>query len=462
MAKRRSWLRRLLLLLVAGLLTLLVVAGTVPNPFPAIWDWINRERPITTGMEWQDRVGGRPSGAHLLDGGMVLNAGRKAQIWDHHSGRMVTQWTAGWVTVAGSGSDAVVVAGEMLSRGYELRDPDTGAVVGRNEDARAVWGFADARLDLWCDGPRTCELRRYRPGSEQPLWTAALPGSGSGLIGPDPELTGTRVEAPTPLEPELLGRSPLPRLLGIPLGGDRLAVVETDSGRVLSTHEAGGDEALMVVGDRVISSVVTRREGVCIPSVTAYDAATGARVWGPEPYNLRMITGGGCEQRERPAGSGAALVAVGPRGNDLVVDANDGRVLWRGESQERVQAVNEEVAVIRAADPTVRYAVTLGGDGTPRWEHQVDEDAEVVLSGCGAVVADQDPDQVRVWDPDTERELISVTTSARVLACDPGGLVLASGRSLGFIWFPHAEPGPGGSGAPEAAGGPTAPPFDPK
>jgi hypothetical protein len=437
MAKR--WLRRLSWLLAVGMFSLLVYAGIVPNPLPAIWDWINRERPIAAGMEWQHRVGGRPSTAAAVGDMVVLDAGRQAQIRDRRSGDPVVEgWTADWLTVAGSGPDAVAITGRMLDRGYEVRDPVTGAVIHEDEDARAVWGFRDARLDLRCDGPRSCELRGYRPTGMQPLWSAALPGAGSGLVGPDPELAGAEVGVPSPIDAAVAGPPRLPRLLGIPLDRDRIAVVRTGTGEVLSRMDAGGDEMVLVAGGRVIRSVATRQDGICRLAVTGHDAATGVPVWGPEPYHLRTVTGGGCEQRHRPVGAGAALVAVGPEGNELVIDANDGRVLWSGGTDERVQALTEDLAVVRAADPTVRYGVVLGGDGTPIWERTVEEEAEVLLADCGAVVADRDPNQVHVWDPGSGQDVVSVLTSARVLSCAPDGLVLAQGRSIGFLLFPGA------------------------
>lgn len=433
----KRWLRRLVWLLAAGLASLLVYAGIVPNPLPPLWDWINRERPIAAGLDWQERLDGRPSNAVPVGDRLVLAAAGEAQLWERRTGAPVLEgWDADWLTVAGSGSDAVVITGRMFSRGYQVRDPVTGAVVHEDPDARAVWGFRDARLDLRCNGARSCELRAYRPGGMQPLWTAALPGAGSGLTGPEPELAGAAVAVPAPVEEAAAGPPPLPRLLGVPLDRDRIAVVRTGTGEVLSRVEVGGDERVLVAGGRVIRSVVTRQDGVCRLSVTGYDPVTGSAVWGPEPYNLRTVTGGGCEQRNRPVGSGAALVAVGPEGHELVIDANDGRVLWSGGADEQVQALSEDLAVVRGADPTVRYGVVLGGDGTPQWERTVDEDAGVLLAGCGAVVADRDPNQVHVWDPRNGNDVVSVLTSARVLSCAPDGLILTDGRELGFLAFP--------------------------
>jgi outer membrane protein assembly factor BamB len=443
MAKGRGWRNRLLLLLAVSTFTLLIVAGIMPNPFPPIWDWINRERPIAAEVDWQERLGARLSAAGVAGSAVVADAGRKVAAFDRVTGEEILEWTADWLTVAGIDGDAVVITGETLSRGYEVRDPATGVTVHADEDARAVWGFRQARLDLRCDGARSCELRGYRPDSAVPLWTTDLPGAGSSLVGADPDLTTANIRVPARVHKRVSAPGDLPLLLGVPIDRNRVALVHSGTGELLRVIDAERDELIMVVGDRVLRSVAIRRDGVCQVSVTGYDAFTGNVVWGPRPYNLRTITGGGCEQDYAAVAAGAALIAVDPEGSEFVIDAGDGRVLWRGEPDERVQGLTEDMAVIKAADPAVRYAVRLGPDQTPRWQQRVDPDAEVMIVDCGIVVADREPNRLRVWDPSDGTERISVRTSARMLACAPDGLVLASGRSIGFVPFdgPRSDPG---------------------
>jgi len=110
-----------------------------------------------------------------------------------------------------------------------------------------------------------------------------------------------------------------------------------------------------------------------------------------------------------------------------------------------VEDLSPELAVIRAADRTTRYAVRLGGDGAREWERVADPDAGVALAGCGVVVADREPSRVYVWDPATGQPRLSLATSARVLACAPDGVLLADRRSIGFAQFPDA-PAPPGTG----------------
>jgi outer membrane protein assembly factor BamB len=443
MAKGRAWRNRLLLLLAVSTFTLLIVADIMPNPFPPMWDWINRERPIAAEVDWQERLGGRPSAAGVPGSTVVADAGRRAAAFDRATGEEILDWTADWLTVAGTDGNAVVITGETLSRGYQVRDPATGTPILEDEDARAVWGFRQVRIDLRCDGARSCELRAYRPDSPVPLWATDLPGAGSGLVGADPDLTTASVRMPARVHERVGAPEDLPLVLGVPIDRQRVAIVHSGTGELLAVHDAGRDELIMVVGDRVLRSVAIRRDGVCQVSVIGHDAFTGNVVWGPHPYNLRTITGGGCEQQYAAVAAGAALIAVDPEGKELILDAGDGRVLWRGEPDERVQGLTEDMAVIKAADPAIRYAVLLGRDRTPRWTQRVDPNAEVVIVDCGIVVADREPNRLRVWDPVNGEERLSVRTSARMLACAPDGLVLASGRSLGFVPFggPRSDPG---------------------
>src|SRR5690606_26871595 len=77
----------------------------------------------------------------------------------------------------------------------------------------------------------------------------------------------------------------LPRLVGVPLDRDRLAVVHTGTGEVLTEVEAGSGEIVVVMGERVLRSVVTRQDGICRPEVTAYDPANGEPAWGAGPVH---------------------------------------------------------------------------------------------------------------------------------------------------------------------------------
>jgi hypothetical protein len=448
MAKgRTAWRNRLLFLLAVTLYALLLAADIVPNPFPGMWEWLARDRPLAPDLAWQERLGARPAAAGAAGDAVAVAAGDRTEFRDRDTGNLIAPvgdetWRADWLVVAGDGDDAVVVLGRDGSDGYEVRDPD-GRLLGEDEDAVAAWGYRDAWLDLRCDSQRACQLRSYELGGTDPAWLLDLPGRREGLRGANPPLAGPRTPDPNRIHPGAIGPEATPPLLGFPVnrgGDDAVVVVDTASGRVLQELPVGSGERIVVAGNRVVRSTMARHGGVCVSQVTGHDPVTGNPVWGPLPYHLWNTDGVGCEQRVAPLGAGPTLTAVGTDGRPLVIDSYDGRILWTGELDERVEDLSADRAVIRAADGTTRFAVRFGDDDR-LWERIAHEDAGIVLADCGVVVADRDPNRVYVWDPVTGENRLSIATSARVLACAPDGVLIADGRSIGFARF-EAGPAP--------------------
>jgi PQQ-like domain len=451
------------LLLAIAFYAVLLAANIAPNPLPGIWEWLGEERPLAEGLAWQERLGSRAGTAAAAGDAVVVEAGNRAQIRDRDSGVLVgprgdETWDAEWVVAAGDQDNPVVLIDRGGSDGYEVRDPASGALLHADEEAVAAWGYRDAWLDLRCDSQRACQLRSYRPGPPyEPVWAIELPGRREGTLGGNPPLAGARVPEPNRIHPQVSGPEPMPQLIGLPVsrgGDDVVVVVDTGSGRVLQEVLVADGERVIVVGNRVVRSTMARHGGVCVSQVTGYDPFTGDPVWGPSPLHLWSSDGVGCEQRTPPLAGGSVLTAVGTDGRSVIFDSYDGRVLWTGELDERVEDLSAERAVIRAADETTRYAVLLGGDGDRQWERVADPDAGVTLASCGVVVADREPNRIYVWDPVTGDNLLSLSTSARVLACAPDGVLIADGRSIGFARFDGATSDPEDS--------PDPPPLDSK
>lgn len=444
-----------MLLLAIGLVALLISAGVMPNPFPGIWEWVNRERPLAAGLAWQERLGSRPGSATAAGDAIAVAAGSRAQLRERDSGDLIVpaegeEWSAGWVVIAGSGSDTRVISSEGGESGYQVRDPDTGRVIHEDDQAVAVWGFSDAWLDLRCDDNRACQLRAYQPGRMEPIWRTDLPGERDGMLGGNPELPSPRGGGADRIAEGVSGPAPIPPVLGFPVSlrdAEVVLVVDTRTGQIRQQAEQSGGERVLVVGNRLIRSTMTRHNGICVSEVAGHDAGTGDPVWGPESYHVWGTGDVGCEQRVAPLAGGSAMSAVAPDGRPLVLDAYDGRVLWSGTLDEQVETLSPDQAVIRAEDGTTRYAVPLGRDGGRSWERRADQDAELAIAECGIVVADRHPDRVYVWDPDTGEDLLSLSTSARVLACAPDGVLIAEGRSVGFARFDGGDGGePAGDG----------------
>jgi hypothetical protein len=334
------------------------------------------------------------------------------------------------MVVAGTGTEAVVVTGRLLSHGYEMRDAGTGAVIGRDEEAVAVWGYRDALLDVRCFAPQECELRAYQPGSPEPRWRTDLPGISVDLLAAAPNLAGTRRVVPRRVDATVSGPEPMPALIGLPVD-QHVVVVETAGGQVLRELTQQRDEQLSVVDGRVISSVITARDGVCVVEVTGRDAYTDQVVWGPHPYHLRTVSGAGCQQQDRPIGAGSALLAVAPDGLDVVLDAYGGLLLWTAGEGERIVGLHGGLALVRAADAAAISVVDLNA-ATVLWQRAVDPEAAAALTSCGVVLLDPNPDRVLLLGSTGGDELLAARTAGRVLACAPGGLVLGEGRSIGL------------------------------
>jgi hypothetical protein len=443
---RSAWRSRLLLLVGVSLYALLLAADIAPNPFPGLWDWISQNRPLAPDLAWQERLGARPAAAAPAGDSIAVVAGDRAQIRDRDTGALIAPtgdetWRADWLVVAGSGDDAVVLFGRDGGDGYDVRDPATGGLLFEDDEAVAAWGYQDGWLDLRCDSQRACQLRSYRPGGRDPAWQIDLPGRREGMLGGNPPLAGPRTPEPSRIDAGVTRPEPMPQLLGFPVtrgGDDGVVVVDTENGRVLQELTAGDGERIIVSGDRVIRSTMARHGGVCVSQVTGYDPYIEVAVWGPLPYHLWSSDGVGCEQRVVPLGAGSALTAVGTDGRPVVIDSYDGRTLWTGELDERVEDLSSDRVFVRAADRTTRFAVRLGSDDGRVWERIAHEDAGVVLATCGLVVADRDPNRIYVWDPVTGENRLSISTSARVLACAVDGVLIADGRSIGFAPFDTA------------------------
>ncbi|QSB14945.1 PQQ-binding-like beta-propeller repeat protein [Natronosporangium hydrolyticum] len=443
MASGRAIRRRTVLLLVVAVAAALIITGAVPNPFPTIWAWVSEERPLADDLAWQERLGARPAAATAAGDALAVAAGSSAQLYQRGSGRPVSMaqtdgWEAQWVVVAGSGAGSIVISSPRGEDGYEVRDPDTGRVIHTDDEAVAVWGFGDAWLDLRCDDRRACQLRGYQPDGVEPQWRTDLPGQREGLVGGNPELAGPQSVGSNRIPDDIAGPEPVPPLLGFPVtrrGDDVVVVVDTRTGQIRQELAQGADERVIVVGGRVIRSVMRRYDGVCVSEVTGYDAVTGDPVWGPSPYHLWSTGDVGCEQREPPVAGGAAVAVRSAEGEPMILDAYDGRVLWSGELGEQVEALSAELAVIRDEDGFQRRGIRLGGDGALLWERRADEEAALAIAQCGVVVSDRHPNRVYVWDKQTGEDRLSVSTSARVLACAPDGVLLTEGRSIGFARF---------------------------
>ncbi|WP_229400966.1 outer membrane protein assembly factor BamB family protein [Micromonospora okii] len=435
-----------------GLVTVVALAATgVWNPFPTLWDWVDRSEPISEpDVVWQQRVGGTPRSVTIAGDTVVVEQRTRVEARSLATGAQLWDRKADWAAVAGADRDAVVAVGKLLSKGYELLDPATGATRRRDAQAVAVWTYRNLLLDARCLEATDCTLSAWDPRGTEPLWTAFLPGVSAGFLADNPDLRGTRRLSSPRVDGGVAGPESAPPLLGFPVDG-RVHVVDTATGRVLQNVEPGRDERLAVIGGRMLRMRAVGQDGVCAFTLTGYDPGTGREVWRRTGINPRTADSAGCVQREDPQGARNVLLGVAPDGREAVVDGYDGRLLQVNAEGERLVAVDDRYALVRTADRRSIAARELGADRT-RWTRAVGEGGGA-LTPYAAVLAQEKPNRLIALDPRTGRELVVLRTSAKALAVGPAGMVIGEGREIGYVRFGAGGAGPGAPAGPPPGGG---------
>ncbi|MEH1165699.1 PQQ-binding-like beta-propeller repeat protein [Micromonospora sp. CPCC 205539] len=439
-----------------GLVAVVALAATgVWNPFPKLWDWVDRSDPISEpDVVWQQRIGGTPRSVTIAGDTVVVEQRTRVEARSLATGAQLWERKADWAAVAGGDGDPVVAVGKLLVKGYELLDPATGATRRRDGDAVAVWTYRNLLLDAHCTEATDCTLSAWDPRGTAPLWTAFLPGVSSGLLADNPGLRGTRRLTATRVDDGVAGPEAVPPLLGFPVDG-RVHVVDTATGRVLQNVEPERDERLSVVGGRMLRIAARSQDGSCYFAISARDPATGQETWQRAGINLRTADSAGCVQREDPQGARNVLIGVAPDGREAVIDGYDGRLLWVGERDTKLIAVDDRYAVFRTADKRSVVSRELGTDRV-RWTRPASGKVTAALTPYAAVVADEKPSRLVALDPRTGRELAVLRTSANALAVGSQGMIIGEGREIGYVRFGasagNPAPPPGNGGTPRPGG----------
>lgn len=420
---------------VAATLVMVFLAATnIWNPFPDMWGWANTSRALSDPQPaWQERVGARPDSATLAGNTLVVELNTTVEGRRISDGSRIWSREADWSAVAGEEGDSVVVAGKLLVKGYDVVDAASGALLRHEDDAVGVWTFRDAVVDVRCRGTKDCIVAAWSPRGRNQLWQAEVSGVGSMLSADNPKLQGISPLGASRIADHADGPQRMPRLLGFPIDKS-VHFVDTSEGRSVQEVKPNRQEQAVAAGSRILRITASPGEGTCYFTVDAWDAVTGSRVWRESGINLRTVSGGGCQQRRTPAGSGNAVVAVAADGREAVVDANDGRVVWVGKEGEKVLAVDDRYAIVRSADGKEVSGVRLGRS-SPSWTIEVRADTSATLSGRVAVITDKKPDRIIVMDPANGDEKLNVRSGAKVLAFGPDGLVVSDVRELGYLRY---------------------------
>jgi hypothetical protein len=418
----------------AATIVIIVLATTgVWNPFPKLWTWFNTSGPIAEGSTWQQTIGGSPQSVTIVGDAVIVEYRTSIEAYGLTAGLKLWGSDADWAAAAGEGTDAVVVTGRLLTKGYQVVDPRSGLVRRADTEATAVWTYRTGILDLRCGKGGDCELTDWDTKGNT-RWRVSTGGIGFVLNAANPDLPDTNPTTANGIDDDVAGPRPMPALIGLPDDG-KVRVIDTATGKLVQTAQPAPDQRIAVAGGRVLTVTGTSADGTCYFGVIATDPPGSDPVWKRDGLNLRTAANGSaCKQNRDPAGGEDVVLGVDPIGRQELIAAHDGRLLWHGAKGEEVVAVNDSFAVIRSADKATLRGFSLAG-GRTTWNRAAGTGASAALTSYAVIIATSKPSHVAAVSPSTGRVLAEVRTSAKIFAVGPGGMIAVDGRDMAYLPF---------------------------
>jgi hypothetical protein len=189
-----------------------------------------------------------------------------------------------------------------------------------------------------------------------------------------------------------------------------------------------------LAGERLLFSHASRADSGCRYRIEAFDYRTNASLWSSEGFDLDTASGAGCEQRRDPLGAGNHLVGVRGDNHPALLSVADGRATWTGVPGERILATDGELAVIEGADRrTVRVIDLLDPERRPVWSGQMGLRAQAAVTREYVLISDGSEGRLIVLSHFGLTNVAELETSASLAGHGFHGLVIASGRRIGFI-----------------------------
>ena len=393
-------------------------------------DWLAQgsslARPDTA---WAMRIPGTPTSAAVAGSAVVVTMPGTVEAFDSGTGARLWSRAAPWGAVAGGDAGAVALVGR--GPGYDVVTPASGEVRWSDSSAVGVWTYRNTILGLTCPSGAECRLTARAPADGATRWSVTLPGSGSplghALAGANPALPAAR-DRPTP-------PAELPAVLGFPIDR-RVQAVDAATGALL--RDATGTETtrVVVLGGRLLVISAVPVDGACRHSVEARDAATGASVWRRDGYDLGT-TSAGCAPTRDPAGGDGVLAAIRGDNRAVYLSARTGQELFVGAPGESLLATDGRYGIVRSADRKQITGVDLERGGVV-WTHEAQPRSTVAIIGGAVVITENSADitaRLLALAPASGRALVDVTSQASVLGASPTGLILAQGRTVGFLRY---------------------------
>jgi outer membrane protein assembly factor BamB len=419
-----------------SVIVLLVVLATthVFNPWPKLWTWFNTSSPIVdSGSQWQQSIGGSPQNVTIVNDAIIVEYRTSVEAYGLGAGVKLWNSDADFAAVAGEGSDAVVVTGRLLKKGYQVLDPHSGVIRRADTSADAVWTYRSGIIDLHCGKGSDCELTAWDTRGNA-RWRVGTGGIGFVLDAANPDLPDTNPLTANGVDDDVTRPREMPALLGLPDDG-KVRVIDTATGKLVQTAQPAADQRVAVAGGRVLTVTGTSADGTCYFGVVATDPPGGGVVWQKDGLNLRTAANGsGCKQDRDPAGGEDVMLGVDPVGRQELIAAHDGRVLWHGNKGEEVLAVDDSFAVIRSADKATLRGFSMA-TGKTAWSRPAGTGASAALTRYAVIIVTTKPARVAALSPSSGRLLAEVRTSAKIFATGPSGMIAVDGRDMAYLPF---------------------------
>jgi outer membrane protein assembly factor BamB len=424
-----------------GLFGLLAIGVTIAivtgwNPWPRIEQWLHdRKGTVSTpAAAWVQRASGQPTAAGVTSRAVVLYMGDLVESRSRADGSLLWRKETSWAAVAGADDTTVALVSTVDGKGFAALDPYSGTERWKAPDAVGAWPFRDAVVSAECPPKAGCALVDRSPKDGTVRWQLPVSGVPRAWSGANDVLFNLR-----PLDTlfnKAAGAVPhtLPRYLGFPID-HRIQVVDTGNGRRLREDDLPGDARAVIAGNRIIYTSAVLRDGSCRYTVKGRDAASGNSVWQADGYDLRTAGGAGCEPRRDPPGGGVVLVGTRGDNRDTFLSAVSGRELATTEPGERIAGTDGEYGLVRSVDGKKLRAIALNRGGATVWARDVAAKARVGMTPFGVFVADSAGERLTVVDAASGQVKLNISTSADVLGMHADGVVLARGRTVGFMGF---------------------------
>ncbi|HEX6073867.1 MAG TPA: PQQ-binding-like beta-propeller repeat protein [Micromonosporaceae bacterium] len=367
---------------------------------------------------WSERVDGRALAARVTGGNVVVVLHGAVEALRLADGGPAWSRTVDWAVPV----DDVVVAGRAEGGGFEVLEPFTGTVSWSDPHAEEVWPYADVVLSVSCR--RDCVLRARSSGNGKTRWRRVLDGAADRLSGYQD--FDDAVDRAGLLHPDHPG--PAPRLVGV-VGDRRVSVIDTRSGAVAGRFAHDAHTWVTVTGERVLTTVARPIGNGCRYTIRGWEPS-GRQLWRRTGYDPGTVSGSGCEQRSDPVVVGGVLSVTAADGRPVLIGVRRGEVRWAGRPGDALLATDGRIAVVRGRKTGELTAVDLR-TGKDLWSRTAKR-SHVVVTSAAVLISEPEAGTVTAVSPVSGGELASWRTDASPVGLDRSGVVLGSGRSVGY------------------------------